>query len=59
MRGSCLVEVSCCKLPCFAGKGDVVRVVHFAQVVEAARLHATRRIVSMSVRAIPLKLGFL
>lgn len=33
-----LVEVSGSDLPCFASKGDVVRVVHFAQVVEAASL---------------------
>ena len=33
-----LVEVSGSELPCFASKGDVVGVVHFAQVVEAASL---------------------
>ena len=45
---SCLVEVSSSKLPCFAGKGDVVGVVHFAQVVEAARLSSTHTGISMS-----------
>lgn len=33
-----LIEVCRCNLPCPAGEVDVVRVVHLAQVVEAARL---------------------
>ena len=33
-----LIEVCRCNLPCPAGKVDVVRIVHLAQVVEAACL---------------------
>jgi hypothetical protein len=33
-----LIEVCRCNLPCSAGEVDVVRIVHLAQVVEAARL---------------------
>ena len=44
---ACLVEVGGSELPGAAGEVDVVRVVHLAQVVEAARLPHTCTISDM------------
>ena len=56
-NGVHLIEVCRCDLPCSAGKVDVVRIVHLAQVVEAARLSHSHTTICWLLTELLLVLG--